>query len=966
MRRIALVGVLLLAAPLPQQGQAARGEGGFADRSVAQEFKRLRAGVSPALESGNYQQAEQLARRMVELAAHGGARPQGLAAARYGWVLRQIGRPAEAESFLREAQPRLEDAFGAQSHAAIRNLLTMGRALADLGRLQEADSVLAEALRRQMLRDPGEADLAGAYTQLAHVRRSEGLRDEAEKLLRDAVAQQPAGRSQGGDKRLALAHLELAQLLSDLRKHGAAAAEAQRAYALFQQRLGARHPFTANAAGTLGLQKVLLKQYGEAEALLLAARAAMAEALGAASSRLSNIDRGLGLLYLRTERWPLAEKHLQNAIESARAADNLNSLARAARVYALALWQRERLEDALQQYLLALDAIDRGFARTQGLPETARNAFSAQYAPYYRETVRLLIELHRRRPQGGYDRQALEAVSRTQSRILSELLRRADVSRYGGDPVFVALRAQQLSLQRELEQLRTRRAELGDFERGADADESDDAADTPPPADPFIAQRTADARQRLAASYRSRSEALAAIEQTLRRDYPRYMDLTGPAPVSVDLLQSRLLQPGETLLSYYLLPRAVLLFEIRRGEFHLHVQPVESGEIGRLVARVRGAMEATANAIGSASSLAPADLARLYELLLAPVAGRIAPGGRVLVVGDGPLHTLPLEMLVTDWGESARKAYASARAAGNTTYGEYAALHYAASDFVFSYWPSLAALASARQFPKPQTAWRQQFVSFADPVFERTDAVAADTLPPALRSLRADSVAQIPPLPETADEARAIAGMVGKDSRLFLRERAQEYTLKHLDLSATRFVHFATHGLLAGDYLQLTEDAAVPAPGAEAITEGGDAAGAAATTAQPALLMALAGDMHGEDGLLTMGEVISGLDLNAELVALSACNTAGESSRGEGFAGMTRAFMYAGARGLLVSHWSVESLSTQMLMTETFRHLLAGGGGQDALAAARKSLWTSNFTLDGRVVSRAHPYFWASFVFVGD
>ena len=89
-------------------------------------------------------------------------------------------------------------------------------------------------------------------------------------------------------------------------------------------------------------------------------------------------------------------------------------------------------------------------------------------------------------------------------------------------------------------------------------------------------------------------------------------------------------------------------------------------------------------------------------------------------------------------------------------------------------------------------------------------------------------------------------------------------------------------------------------------------------------MLTLVGNLEGEDGLLTMREVIEDLDLNAELVVLSARNTAGESAdaqNGEGFAGLTRGFMYAGAKGLLVSHWSVESLSAKDLMNESFRHL---------------------------------------------
>jgi len=97
-------------------------------------------------------------------------------------------------------------------------------------------------------------------------------------------------------------------------------------------------------------------------------------------------------------------------------------------------------------------------------------------------------------------------------------------------------------------------------------------------------------------------------------------------------------------------------------------------------------------------------------------------------------------------------------------------------------------------------------------------------------------------------------------------------------------VLFATHGFLGGEFLSATdapEGALTPVV----------ARSPQKTGAQPALALTLVGDLQGEDGMLTMKEVIEDLELNADLVALSACNTAGESAQannGEGFAGLTR------------------------------------------------------------------------------
>jgi len=139
--------------------------------------------------------------------------------------------------------------------------------------------------------------------------------------------------------------------------------------------------------------------------------------------------------------------------------------------------------------------------------------------------------------------------------------------------------------------------------------------------------------------------------------------------------------------------------------------------------------------------------------------------------------------------------------------------------------------------------------------------------------------------------------------------------------------------------------------------------------AQPALALTLVGDLKGEDGMLTMKEVIEDVELNADLVALSACNTAGETAQansGEGFAGLTRAFMYAGAKALLVSHWSVDSLSTQALMTKTFRNVKGGMTPLESISDSRRLLLTGKYASGQYHFSRGHPFFWAPFVYVGD
>ena len=159
------------------------------------------------------------------------------------------------------------------------------------------------------------------------------------------------------------------------------------------------------------------------------------------------------------------------------------------------------------------------------------------------------------------------------------------------------------------------------------------------------------------------------------------------------------------------------------------------------------------------------------------------------------------------------------------------------------------------------------------------------------------SVRQICPLPETAQELRCVAEGFGKQrKKLVIGKGFTETAVKQLPLERYRIIHFATHALLADQTQRLT-----------------------ATLAEPALVMTPPEvPTVLDDGLLTASEIAE-LKLNADWVILSACNTAGGARMGaEALSGLARAFFYAGARTLLVSHWEVDSGAAVRLILGTF------------------------------------------------
>jgi CHAT domain-containing protein len=244
-------------------------------------------------------------------------------------------------------------------------------------------------------------------------------------------------------------------------------------------------------------------------------------------------------------------------------------------------------------------------------------------------------------------------------------------------------------------------------------------------------------------------------------------------------------------------------------------------------------------------------------------------------------------------------------------------------------------------------------IGFGDPVFN-AGAVAADGVrKTAARNLATRSytdfwqgagvdrrrLAQLlPQLPETADELKAVAQDLGAPpADIHLGLDASVATVKRAALADYRIVYFATHGLVAGDIKGLAE---------------------------PSLALTIPPQPTDFDnGLLTASEVAQ-LKLNADWVVLSACNTiAGGKPGAEALSGLARAFFYAGARALLVTHWSVASDAATRLTTATFDILNADPTLGRAEAMRRAML---AYLADRAKPRNAYPANWGPFSIIGE
>ena len=203
-----------------------------------------------------------------------------------------------------------------------------------------------------------------------------------------------------------------------------------------------------------------------------------------------------------------------------------------------------------------------------------------------------------------------------------------------------------------------------------------------------------------------------------------------------------------------------------------------------------------------------------------------------------------------------------------------------------------------------------------------------------------DSLRRLPRLPGTRIEGQALeAALGGRPGSLLLGADASKAQLmaRNSDgrLARVRVLEFATHGLVAG---------------------------AADWLPEPALALALAAGAKPEDGLLLASEA-STLKLNADWVLLSACDTASpDAPEAEGRSGLSRAFFFAGARSLLVSHWPVRDDVASRLIPGTLLAQRNTPGMSRAEALREASL----AILDDPALRAANPVAWAPFTLVGE
>jgi CHAT domain-containing protein/tetratricopeptide (TPR) repeat protein len=395
----------------------------------------------------------------------------------------------------------------------------------------------------------------------------------------------------------------------------------------------------------------------------------------------------------------------------------------------------------------------------------------------------------------------------------------------------------------------------------------------------------------------------AEIQEQIRRSSPRLDSLESLTSLNLTAARAAL-DSGTVLLEYAVGPKRTWLFVI---------QSANAPGPGLSVFRIPSNERALRTEIDSFRNLLRrprSDRAalqvrarRLYKLLVRPAERKITGARRILVSPDGPLHTVPFAALIRE----------------NRYLVEWKPIHSVLSATVY------AELKRSR--PAHQNLQDEHLIAFGDPIYPRS-VPGAPADPEVQARLRGWS---LKPLPFSRKEVAAITSLY-PHAQAYLGPEATEEKAKSLG-PESRLIHFACHGLL-DERFPLNSSLALTLP--EHPVEGED------------------------NGLLQVWEIFESVHLDADLVTLSACDTAlGKEMGGEGLVGLTRAFQYAGARSVLASLWGVSDVSTANLMKRFYSYLWNGKTKDEALRAAQIDQIREKS-------KSSHPFHWAAFELFGD
>jgi|GEM_PF-4652728 len=388
----------------------------------------------------------------------------------------------------------------------------------------------------------------------------------------------------------------------------------------------------------------------------------------------------------------------------------------------------------------------------------------------------------------------------------------------------------------------------------------------------------------------------------LFKQYPDYVDYKfGHKPLDLSEFK-KMLGPNRAAIEYFLTDSSCFVFYLDAQELRYIEQKIDAEELGQQIMEFQR-MLLSYKAVLNGGQQVFLDYSQkaneLYQLLLAPILKNTSPNiQQLLIIPDKELAYIPFETLLT---QAAQKD------------DNYNSLPYLIKQYAVSYSFSLELWRHNQA-----TSFRQNngLMLAMAASYKEGDAINID-----------NKRSKLSPLKLAESEVRLLAKLF--KGRFFYKEEANEEIFTQ-EAKKFRFIHLAMHGLMNKEQ---------PSLSGLAFTPGSDSL---------------------KDGFLQAIE-IANLELNADLVVLSACETGyGEFQQGNGTASLATAFIEAGVPALVVSLWQVDDAATAAIMQAFYKELEAGASKSAALRQAKLSYLTVN---KGPM---AHPAFWSPFILMGN
>jgi CHAT domain-containing protein/tetratricopeptide (TPR) repeat protein len=829
----------------------------------------------------------------------------------------------------------------------------LGRAASNQGDLDEAERDFAESFELRRRLAPGSIVLAASLTDLGVLARTRGNLAQAERCLRQGLQIRERLAPHGSGVADSLHNLGIVLWLRD---------DLDGAQDYFDKTLRLRRklvpgsPMLAQSLIWQGLLYVRRGKVTQAQANFLQALELLEKDLSSDSLAVASVLSNLGNLARIRDELALSQEYYRRAlaIQSQQAPDSPaeantlqvlgglsrqhgdfseaesyyrralaiqerkvpDSSAHAGGLFAFAslLRQEKKREDAARTYAEAVDVLERQTDSLGGTPED-RSVFRARFENSYRDYVDLLVGM-------GHADLALHVLERARARALLEMLSVARVSVRGGRDS--ALDRLKRSLEEEIGARSSYRIRLLDGSHtGSQLSELD--------------KELSD----LQARYRETEDQLALQD-------PAYAALTRPRILTSREVQE-LLDENTLLLEYSLGPGVGHVWAVTHTTLTVYRLPGRE-TIERAARRVRGLLTARSRMpmeteaqrtrrLALADAQFPSAARELSRLVLGPVA-QLSGSRRIVIVADGALQYVPFVALPA----------LPVQTGGGGGDDPLVMQHEIVS------LPSASVLAELRRESLERVPPAKAVAVLADPVFDiRDERIKQEGLgevaselersagAPLERHLSASLRGPVTSTDRATDDHLDRLPWTRLEAAQILKGVPQGASLRALDFAASRatalspllaqyrIVHFATHAVSDGEHLE-----------------------------RSGLVLSLF-DEHGrpQNGFVGLQEIY-GLNLPADLVVLSACDTSlGREVDGEGLMGLVRGFMYAGATRVMASLWSVDDEGTAQLMADFYKSLEEGSLGPAAsLRAAQMEIrkqprWRS-------------PYYWAGFQIEGE